>query len=254
MTRKIGILLVMLSLITLAIILVPSCIPRPHRYKYFVPVAAIDLGVSDYVDLMSVGPQEWAIADLRATVNGYEATIRNYTVPNEPIRPGDHVRLNVDDAFRADDRVHVEILHVPTGDILLNTIVKNVAPWAPPPPLPVEDPAPPAARGCIAGFVTDTAGVPIKLAVSPTRPVRDAEIRGVSIAERANVSARKQDRGIGWATITDEAGYFKMEVDVAVYDMRIWALGFSCEEVSGIVVTEGETTTVNFTLERAPAG
>ncbi|MCL0097648.1 carboxypeptidase-like regulatory domain-containing protein [Dehalococcoidia bacterium] len=90
--------------------------------------------------------------------------------------------------------------------------------------------------------------------VSPTRPLRDAEIRGVSIAERANVSARKQDRGIGWATITDEAGYFKMEVDVAVYDMRIWALGFSREEVSGIVVTEGETTTVNFTLERAPAG
>lgn len=158
--------------------------------------------------------------DLKATINGYKATIKNYTAPNEPIKPGDHVRLYVYlDAFCADDRVRVEIVHVATGDALLNTIVKRVAPWAPPPPVP--EPAPPTARGYIASFVTDTAGAPIKLTVSPIHPLRDVEVRGVSIAERANGSAENQATGIGWKTITNEAGHFKMEVDVGIYDVRI---------------------------------
>jgi len=112
-----------------------------------------------------------------------------------------------------------------------------------------DDPAPLAARGYLAGFVTDTAGVPIRPIVSPTHPLRNHEV-----AEQVTVEAENLATGVGWFARTDETGYFRVEVDVGVYEMMALALGFFREEVSGIVVIEGETTTVNFTLAQAPVG
>ncbi|MDI6639731.1 MAG: S8 family serine peptidase, partial [Methanocellales archaeon] len=87
--------------------------------------------------------------------------------------------------------------------------------------------------GYIAGWVNDTAG----------NPVADAW-----------VDAWNETTWAWGCNQTDINGYYNFSIQVGTYDMWVWppyGANLSSTHISGIVVTEDATTTVNFTLEQA---
>lgn len=52
---------------------------------------------------------------------------------------------------------------------------------------------------------------------------------------------------------TDVDGYYKIAIPPGTYDFKASAFGFSAQSVTGVVVVEGGTTTVDFDLEQPPA-
>jgi subtilisin family serine protease len=52
---------------------------------------------------------------------------------------------------------------------------------------------------------------------------------------------------------TDVNGYYKIAIPPGTYDFKASAFGFSAQSVTGVVVVEGGTTTVDFDLEQPPA-
>ncbi len=87
--------------------------------------------------------------------------------------------------------------------------------------------------GYIAGYVRDVDGAPV---------------------EGVEIYAREPVIGAYVQATTDATGFFSRSVPVGTYNITARTPGLSPGEVSGIVVTEGATVGVNFTLQPAPVG
>jgi len=54
--------------------------------------------------------------------------------------------------------------------------------------------------------------------------------------------------GTGYTVLTDDTGYYHMALPAGTHDMTASAMGHNPLTVTGVVITEGQTTTQNFTL------
>jgi subtilisin family serine protease len=90
--------------------------------------------------------------------------------------------------------------------------------------------ASPAQAGTLTGTVTNAVN---------GNPIAGATIHAVGPADRT--------------TTTDAAGQYSFVIAIGTYDVTASAFGFVTQTATGVVVTEGATTTQNFALAQVPA-